>query len=135
MKTIYFVHDEQENPAPRVNILEMSGFQVRSFLGSRELFAALTESEPDLVVMDVLIDGKNGFQVAHELGARSPRPAFPVLLCSRIYRARQFEDEARRAGCSDYLLLPMSPDDFLQRVNLALAQFRPPEAAPDAAVA
>jgi DNA-binding response OmpR family regulator len=49
---------------------------------------------------------------------------FPILLCTHIYRSRQFRDEAIKMGASDYLLLPMGFEDFLGRISDALRDFR-----------
>jgi DNA-binding response OmpR family regulator len=85
------------------------------------------EKPPSLVLLDVLLEGKNGFDAAREIGARCEERAFPIVLCSHVYRTRPFREEALRCGAQDYLLLPMAPDEFLRRVNQAIAYFVPPE--------
>lgn len=137
MKKIYLVHDKQESPVERKNLLEMAGYEVRMMEGSRDLLAALKTDPPDAVVMDILIDGKNGFQTSAEVHAKLPRRTFPILLCSRIYRARHFREEALRAGAQDYILLPTKPETFLRRVNSVLSAWVPPmdEGGPDTAAA
>ena len=122
MKTIYMVHDLQESPAARQNLLEMAGYRVRVMQSSRDLFVSLKEEEPQLVLTDVLIEGKNGFETAREMHAKLPARSFPIVITSRIYRARQFRDEALRSGAQDYLLLPMKPDAFLGRLARAMQQ-------------
>lgn len=125
MKKVYLVHDKQESPIERKNLLEMAGYDVRLMEGSRDLMAALKDEEPNAVVMDILIDGKNGFQTSAEVHAKWPRRVFPILLCSRIYRARHFREEALRSGAQDYILLPTKPETFLRRVNNALSAYVP----------
>jgi len=122
MKTIYMVHDLQESPAARQNLLEMAGYRVRVMQSSRDLFVSLKEEEPQLVLTDVLIEGKNGFETAREMHTKLPARSFPIVITSRIYRARQFRDEALRSGAQDYLLLPMKPDAFLGRLARAMQQ-------------
>ena len=130
MKTIYFVHDQEESPAARQNFLEMAGFQVRLISGGRrELLVALKEERPDLIVMDVLIDGCNGFELCKEVSTQS----IPILLCSRIYRGRVFRDEALNSGANDYILMPTSLDDLVKRVNVALETELEAGGAPDVA--
>lgn len=120
MKTIWFVHDEQESPLQRISALEMAGYQVRAIASSRELLRAFEESAPDMVMLDVLIRGRNGFETARELTQRYPDRRFALVLCSRIYRTRAFREEARRCGVDDYLLLPVEPDELIARVVGAL---------------
>lgn len=130
MKTIYFVHDQQESPAPRVQILEMAGFDVKIMRDGAELCAAIEEAPPAVVVLDVLLEGLNGFRVCEEVVERNLGRTFPIVICTQIYRARQFRDEALRLGAQDYLLLPMPLEDFAFRVREAIAGHgaRAPEA-------
>jgi CheY-like chemotaxis protein len=129
MRTIFFAHDQQESPEPRKHFLELSGYVVRLFDNAAALEAALEESPPpDLVLIDVLVEGKNGFAVARALSEHAPERSFPIVLCSHVYRARPFREEALRCGAQDYLLMPMPPEEFLRRVNQAIGYFVPPGA-------
>lgn len=127
MQMIFLVHDEQESPSIRQNYLEAAGFQVRLLTSGNQLHAALRRETPALVLLDVLLEGKNGFEVCQDVHLKHRQRAFPLVLCTHIYRARQFRDEALRLGASDYLLLPMGFDDFLGRIGEALRGFRAQE--------
>jgi twitching motility two-component system response regulator PilH len=122
IKTVFFVHDQQESAAARQNLLEMAGYRVVPMKSVRDLFVFLKEETPDIVLMDVLIEGPNGFEATRELNAKMPERSFPILLTSRIYRARQFRDEALRCGAHDYMLLPTKPDVYLSRVSRAMEE-------------
>ncbi len=126
MKTVFFAHDQQQSPVPRQQALEMGGFRVRPLESSQELMAALREEKPDLVLIDALLEGKNGFETALEIHQTYPERTFPTLLCSAIYRMRQYREEARRCGAEDYILLPIERDELLEKVAQALAGFAPP---------
>ncbi len=125
MKKIYFVHDQQESPAARQNFLEMSGYEVHLMGSHRELLVALKEDAPTLLLLDVLIEGLNGFEVARKLNEKLPHRSFPMVMCSRIYRTRQFRETALRAGVADYILLPVQLDEFLRRINKVLEEWSP----------
>jgi len=125
MKKIYFVHDQQESPAARQNFLEMAGYEVQLMRNSRELLVALKREQPALLLMDVLLEGRNGFEVAEEVHRTLPHRRFPMVLCSRIYRTRQFRETALRNGVTDYVLLPIQLDDFLRRINKVLDEWKP----------
>lgn len=129
-KTIYFVHDEQEPPTARVNFLEVAGYEVVPMDDPDELMARLAERKPDLVLLDVLLKRKNGFDVVRELRVRYEIEDLPILLCSSVYTTRVYRDEARAAGANLLLVKPMKLDELLRHVNdLAGA------AGPDTAVA
>lgn len=129
MKTIYFVHDQEESPAVRQNFLEMAGYQVKLLSSSRDLFVALKEKKPDLILMDVLIDGRNGFEACAEINSGLGAKRIPTILCSRIYRGRTFRDEALKLGAADYVLLPVNLDELVKRVNNVLQAVSGSEAA------
>ena len=134
MRTIYFAHDQQESPEPRKHFLELSGYVVQLFPSWSALEAALRRGPPpSLVLIDTLLEEKNGFEAARDISEHFPRRDFPIVLCSQIYRMRPFREEALRSGAQDYLLLPMAPDEFLRRVNQAIGYFVPPDAAKSAA--
>ncbi len=124
MKNVYLVHDQEESPAARRNVLEMAGFQVSLFKSGRELFLALKEGDPDVVVMDVLIEGRNGFETLRELDSRMDSRRFPVLVCARIYTGHVFREEAFRSGAQDFLTFPMNLKDFVESVNSAITGWR-----------
>lgn len=129
MRTIFFAHDRQENPEARKHLLELAGYEVKLLASWSLLQKALAEEPaPSLVLVDVLLEEKHGFEVARQVCQRYPERSFPLVLCSNIYRPRPFRDEALKAGAQDYLLLPMAPDEFLRRVNQAIGYFVPPGA-------
>jgi CheY-like chemotaxis protein len=134
MRTIFFAHDQQESPEPRKHFIELSGYVVQLFPSWTELEAALRKGPtPSLVLIDVLLEGKNGFEAARVISELLPQRDFPIVLCSQIYRPRPFREEALKSGAQDYLLLPMAPDEFLRRVNQAIGYFVPPDSAKTAA--
>lgn len=127
MRTIFFAHDRQENPEVRKHLLELAGYAVQLFPNWSTLERALVEGpEPSLLLIDVLLEEKHGFEAAKLVSQRLPERGFPIVLCSNVYRPRPFRDEALKCGAQDYLLVPMAPDEFLRRVNQAIGYFVPP---------
>lgn len=125
-RTILFAHDQQENPEARKHFLEFAGFTVRLVKNHAELMAALAGELPALALIDVLMEGKTGFDAARDVRAATEGRTFPIVLCSHVYRLRAFRDEALRCGAQDYLLLPLSADEFVRRIQKALASFARP---------
>jgi CheY-like chemotaxis protein len=128
MRTILFAHDQQEAPESRKHFLELAGYAVQLVATHADLVAALAGGPaPSLVLIDTLLEGRNGFDSAREITQTMPGRDFPIVICSEIYRTRPFREEALKCGAQDYLLLPMPPDEFLRRVNQAIGYFVPPE--------
>lgn len=130
IRTIYFAHDQQESPEHRKHLLELSGFVVKPFATYLELLEGMKARTPSLVLVDTLLEGKNGFDAARDLTAQFPTREFPIILCTSLYRGRPFREEALRCGAQDYFLLPMAPDEFLRRISQSISYFVPPDATP-----
>ncbi len=79
---------------------------------------------PDLVLLDVMLPGLDGFEVLRRLRADAARPATPVILLT----ARD-EDVDKlvglRMGADDYVVKPFSPPEVVARVQAVLRRVRP----------
>jgi DNA-binding response OmpR family regulator len=117
MQQIFLVHDQQESPAARKANLELAGFKVVLMRSGEEVLNALAAEKPALVLMDVLLDGRNGFEVCRSIRERVAPGDVPVILCSHIYRSRIYRDEAVSAGAQRYLLLPMKIEELVANVT------------------
>src|SRR4029079_1946527 len=84
-KRVFFVHDVQESPLTRKHYLEMSGFDVVLMRSGEECSKAMSVMKASLVLMDVLLDGKNGFEVCRDLRKVAGAKEVPIVLCTHIY--------------------------------------------------
>ena len=117
MKEIYLVHDQLESHWVRQHYLESAGYKVTPFDGGDACLHALSERLPDLVLLDVLIEGRNGFEVCASLRADHSAEELPVVLCSEIYREEAFRLEAERAGAQRYVLKPCPLEELVAIVS------------------
>jgi DNA-binding response OmpR family regulator len=117
MRRIYFAHDTQESPTPRRVALELAGYAVSCFRNGVALLDAIAAQVPDLVVLDVLLEGRNGFEICRTLRQKYSPDELPLILSSPIYRARAYKDEAQALGAQRYLLRPCEPEELLVQVN------------------
>ena len=120
MKHIFFVHDSQEDPSTRRHHLESSGFRVSAFSNGEEAVQQMLIDCPDGVIMDILLEGKDGFEICREIRKLYPKSDLPVILCTAIYRQRIYREEAWDAGAQGYLLRPFSPAEMVQHLNTAI---------------
>ena len=120
MLEIYFVHDQQESPAPRKRFLELAGYRVTLFESGTELLTALAEHKPDLILMDVLLPGPHGFDVCRLIRHQYGPNELPVVLTSGVYRARVYREEAAACGAQAYLLRPRDLADLANEITRAI---------------
>ena len=126
MKTIYFVHDSQESPSQRRQILEMAGYTVECFTSGAACLEAMENSLPALILMDILIEGPNGFETTRRIREDFTPNDVPILLTSKIYRSRQFREEARASGAQGYLLRPLDLDAMVRDVGTLCGEVMAP---------
>lgn len=121
MSNVYFAHDLQESPTPRKLALELAGYKVTCFTNGVALLEALARELPDVLVMDVLLEGRNGFEICRTLRSKYKPASLPVILSSPIYRSRAYKDEAEAVGAQHYLLRPSQPEELVYLVNQLVA--------------
>ena len=133
MKDLFLVQDPQENSWRRKQLLESAGFEVTLFASGEELLERLSVQRPDLVLMDVLLEGRNGFQICRQIRLRWKPHEVPVLLTTSVYRHERYRKEALESGASDLLLEPVGLAELTSRIQACLGGETPrPSAAPPA---
>jgi len=123
MQEIFFVHDQQESPVTRQHFLEMSGYKVTAFTNGDDCLSMLERRKPAVVLMDVLLEGANGFEVCRTIRNRFPADELPIILGTAVYYTRIYRDEAIAAGAQSYVLRPVDPEDLVKIVNEVVATY------------
>ena len=87
--------------------------------GERALKAALQEPKPDLILLDIMMPGMDGYEVCRRLKADPATVHIPVIF---LTAKAQVEDEQLGfdVGCVDYITKPISPPITLARVKMQL---------------
>ncbi len=103
--------------------LETAGYVVACTAGGEQALAAFDEHEPDLIVLDLMLPGIDGFEVCRRVRERSTCPI--IMLTAKGAE----EDKVRglRLGADDYVTKPFSAQELLARVEAVLRRARPPE--------
>ncbi|HVM90662.1 MAG TPA: response regulator [Verrucomicrobiae bacterium] len=99
--------------------LEAQGFSVQHVSSGEE--ALRRAASADLVLLDIGLPQKDGFDVLEELKAQPETRAVPVVMLSRL-SAKEDVDECRSLGCAEYLIKTQhSPEDIANHVRRILA--------------
>jgi twitching motility two-component system response regulator PilH len=97
-------------------LLQKIGMQVRTAENADEAFKRLAEEKPDLILMDVVMPGQNGFQLTRAI-SRDPKYAdVPIIMCTsknqetdRVWGLRQ--------GARGYITKPVDPAELKAKIN------------------
>lgn len=96
--------------------LAQRGYAVRTAQNGDEALRHMAEDRPDLILMDVVMPGQNGFQLTRTI-TRDPRWAgIPVILCTS---KSQETDKVwgLRQGARDYFVKPVDPEALAARIR------------------
>jgi twitching motility two-component system response regulator PilH len=98
------------------DMLQKNGFVVKTAENADDAMRRLEEEQPDLILMDVVMPGQNGFQLTRSI-ARNPQYAnIPIILCTsknqetdRVWGMRQ--------GARDYIVKPVNVAELMAKIN------------------
>jgi len=121
LATVLIVDDSPtETPIFR-NALIKAGFRVETAVNGEEGVEAAQRLHPDLILMDVIMPGLNGFQATRMLKRDPATAQIPVIV---VTTKSQQTDRAwgLRQGAVDYLVKPVDPKELVARVKVALGE-------------
>jgi DNA-binding response OmpR family regulator len=115
--TILVVEDSPELVALLRRVLREQGFKVRSARDGESGLASALDNKPDLLILDVGLPKRNGFEVIEELRRRGVN-APTLMLTARAQVADRVT--GLEAGADDYLVKPFDTDELVARVRALL---------------
>jgi twitching motility two-component system response regulator PilH len=98
------------------DLLIKRGFSVRTAENGEEALRRMADETPDLILMDVVMPGQNGFQLTRAI-TRDPRwTAVPVIMCTS---KNQETDKVwgLRQGARDYVVKPVNGDELIAKIR------------------
>jgi len=116
IQKILVVDDSKTELYHLSDLLGKRGYAVRTAENGEEAMRRLAEESPDLILMDVVMPGQNGFQLTRAI-TRDPRyEGIPVIMCTS---KNQETDKVwgMRQGARDYIVKPVDPDDLFSKIK------------------
>jgi twitching motility two-component system response regulator PilH len=116
IKKVLVVDDSKTELMFMTDLLQKNGFTVKTAENAEEAFRRLAEDKPDLILMDVVMPGQNGFQLTRAI-TRDPLYAdVPIIMCTsknqetdRVWGMRQ--------GARDYITKPVDKDELMAKIK------------------
>jgi twitching motility two-component system response regulator PilH len=113
---ILLVDDSKTELHHLSELLSKRGYSVRTAENGEDAMRRLGEEKPDLILMDVVMPGQNGFQLTRAI-TRDPRFAdVPVIMCTS---KNQETDKVwgMRQGARDYVVKPVDADELIGKIR------------------
>ncbi len=97
-------------------ILSQEGFDAQTAADGDECMEMLRADPPDLLILDVMMPGLDGFEICRRMQDDPTLRRIPVVLLSA--RGREHDRERGMAlGAAEYMTKPYSPTDLMQRIR------------------
>jgi len=118
---ILVVDDEPNIVLSLEFLMKQAGFQVRTASDGEAALAAIAAEQPDLMLLDVMMPRKNGYEVCQAVRANPDWKGIRIIMLTA--KGREVEREKGLAlGADDYITKPFSTQEVVERVRELLAE-------------
>ena len=101
--------------------LKKQGYEVVTASNGLEGLKKAREEGPDLVILDLMLPGIDGFEICHRLRTEPQTARLPILVFSGK-TGKADRDTALKVGANAYLVKPASPSEVIKQVESLLAR-------------
>lgn len=120
VKKIMVVDDSPTQRYFLMDLLTKNGYNVVAVETGEEALAKVKQEAPNLIIMDVVMPGQNGFQTTRAITKDPETENIPVIMCTS---KSQETDKiwGLRQGARDFMVKPVDPDELLKKIQTFLA--------------
>lgn len=115
MKRVLVVDDDPDILEVFQEVLETEHYKVYPLLSPRYIFKTIKDFNPDLIILDIMLNGMDGRAVFKELRLNPETENIPVILASARYNENYITSQKYHPN--DYLEKPFNMADLLDKVN------------------
>ncbi|MCY7387293.1 MAG: response regulator [Burkholderiales bacterium] len=116
---ILVVDDHEGNRRLLVDLLTVHGYTLRAANDGASCLVAVTDEAPDLILLDVIMPGMDGFEVCRTLRLDPQHRMLPIVMVTAL-DPNQERVKGLDAGADDFLSKPIHPPELLARVRSLL---------------
>jgi two-component system alkaline phosphatase synthesis response regulator PhoP len=124
-KRVLVVDDEPDFAAIVQTNLEKEGFQVEVAYSGEEGLEKIYANPPDAIVLDIMMPGKDGYEVCKELKADEKYVDIPVILltavASHVTTTRYSHADGMSTEADDYIAKPASAEEITESIKRLLS--------------
>lgn len=122
MRTIYLVEDEDNIRDLVIYALENSGFKAAGFPDGASFMKAIENKKPDLVLLDIMLEGMDGYEILKYLRSHEDYKDIPIIMVT----AKDEEIDKVRGldmGADDYVNKPFGVMELISRIKAVLRRY------------
>jgi twitching motility two-component system response regulator PilH len=113
---VLIVDDSKTEIMYLTDLLHKNGFTVRSAENADDAFKKLAEDKPELILMDVVMPGQNGFQLTRAISRDPSFSDVPIIMCT----SKNLETDrvwGMRQGARDYITKPVDANELMAKIK------------------
>ncbi len=114
--TVLIVDDSKTELMFLTDVLQKNAMTVRTAQSADEAFKRLAEERPDLILMDVVMPGQNGYQLTRSISRTPEYSGIPIIMCT----SKSLETDrvwGMRQGARDYITKPVDPAELMLKIK------------------
>lgn len=119
MFKVYCVEDDESIRQLMVYALENGGFQAKGFEDGEKFFAGARNAVPDLILLDIMLPGKDGLEILEKLKSDAMMKDIPIIMITA--KTSEFDKvKGLDMGADDYISKPFGIMELISRVKAVL---------------
>ena len=120
MQKILIIDDEEPIASLTQGRLQNHGYQATFALNGIEGFQKAQNEKPQLILLDIMMPGVDGYAVLKQLKTTPATRHIPVIMFTAKSQIQNV-NEAIALGAIDYIVKPFNPEDLIEKVRLTIA--------------
>ena len=119
MHTIYIVEDEENIREMIAYALNNSSFKAMAFADAKQLYAQLDENVPSLFLLDIMLEGEDGYTILETLRENEKTKDIPIIMLTA--KSSEFDKvKGLDMGADDFITQPFGVMELISRVKAVL---------------
>ncbi|MGF6906672.1 response regulator transcription factor [Fusobacterium sp. PH5-44] len=123
---VYVVEDEPSIRNLYTFVIEGANMDVKTFESGKEMFFALSQTTPDLFILDIMLEEQDGFQILEKLRSQEKYKTIPIIMVSakgnELDKVKGFN-----LGADDYIEKPFGVLELVARIKAKLKNYLLPK--------
>ena len=120
-KKVLIVDDDPDFVDAVKSVVEKGGYEVEVAYDGQEALEKVSQSKPDLIILDVMMPVMDGTKACKKLKADPDTAEIPIIMLTavadRVLSSKYSHREMLESDAEDYIPKPVEPDELLERIK------------------
>jgi len=116
-KKIMIIDDNKEFAEELKEVLNLDGYDAVAFFDGTSAMGMISRIKPDLILLDLKLIGKSGFQVAYELKSFPKTANIPIIAMTGFYTEKEHMELMKICGIKTCLIKPFDSQEVIAKIE------------------